>query len=293
MNRHMRRKMNRLRMVRGPMEIQGMDNFGDPNGFGQGDGNTPGGGGNQQRQPNQQPGNNGNGNGDGFQYGNTPGPIFGQDDDNGDSEIDDIIKAFQAPDGNDDSQPDFQPMEDVAPERITEMQQRVADQINNMQLPENFLPQDFDPSNPQQLNQAFRSVMQHTLRNALNVVFQPTQLAMQSMSANFMNAMNQKFADTKHGQKELQTIESLVPEYSDPRYASMVKPMDDALKARGKKPEERAQTLRKVLNQMGIKSDGNPGQQRRTSNPNQPSGGVTTGKTALDKFFGGFGGNGR
>lgn len=283
MNRHMRRKMAKLRGLRAP-DLNGFEAFGDPNGYGQGDGNFGGGGagggnGNQQ-------------NGDGGQQ-HQQGPLFGQEDEDSiDADLQDMFKAF-APDNPDDAQadPGFQLMEDVSPETITEMQERVSSQINAMQLPDNFLPPDFDPSNPQQLNQAFRSVMQHTLRNALGVVFQPTQLAMQSMNANFQNMLNQKLVESRTGMQESQIIETEVPEINDPTYGPMLKMMDSTLKQKGKKPQERAKTLRKMLGQMGVQAQPAGSNSRRTANPGAApnSGGVTSGKAALDKFFGGFG----
>lgn len=282
MNRHMRRKMSRLQMLRAPGELDGIGDFGDPNGYGQQDGNFGGGGGGgQQRQQNDT---------NGTQH--QQGPLFGQEEDDGvDQDLQDMFAQFAPAQGEQQEDNGFQLMEDVTQERITEMQNSVANQINNMQLPQDFLPADFDPSNPQQLNQAFRSVMQHTLRNALNVVFQPTQLAMQSMNANFQNMLNQKITESRTGMQDQQVIETEVPEINDPTYGPMLKLMDSTLKSKGKKPQERAKTLRKMLNQMGVQQQPIGSNSRRTANPGAApaSSGVTHGKNALDKFFGGFG----
>lgn len=270
----MKNRINSLFNSTAPMFMSPPDEL---NGIGSFGGSDESGGGADQNQ---------NGNGSGGQS-----PLIGVDDEDGESALDeDVFKMFNPEDGADDDEDDdaSQLSGDVPAEQITAMQTEIQTSIKNMRLPDNIIPQDFDPSDRNQLQTLLTNVQQATIAQSLNVVFKPVQLALKHMKQQMDATIDSKVNSTKKGIQEQSIMEQIVPEVTNPKYAGMIKGMDAQLKANGKSVKERATTLRKMLNQMGINEGGGTGNNRRASNPNQGAGnqGMKTGKSALDSFFG-------
>ena len=276
MFRNQYRFMGRYRMLRAPVDMGGMASFGGAS--------------------ESQPGGGGGGSGaqvdDAFagEGGRQQGGLIGQEDDGEDTELKDMLSAFADPDSGDDDDDDGAQTPGagaVSQEEIGGMQQLVTQTIAQMRMPDNLIPENFDANDPQQLNQLLTRTMQHTVSQSLNVVFKPVQLAMKQMAATLQGEIDTKIKSSTSGMKDSAVLESIVPEINDPQHSGLVKTLDESLKAKGKKVQERAKTIRKMLNQMGIQSNG--AGNRRTSNPNGNSGGgVKTGHAALDEFFGAF-----
>lgn len=220
-------------------------------------------------------------------------PLIGvNDEEDGNSGLDDdVFKMFtpeEDPNADDDDPQNLN--HDVPEAQITAMQTEVQTAIRNMRLPDNIIPADFDPNDRSQLMSVLTNVQQATIAQSLNVVFKPVQLALKHMNQQMNAVIDSKVNATKKGITEQSIFEQIVPEIGNPKYAGMIKGMDAQLQANGKGVKERAQTIRKLLNQMNIKDDTPPsnGNHRRASNPNGGGGqqGMKTGKSALDSFFG-------
>jgi hypothetical protein len=217
-------------------------------------------------------------------------PLIGQDGDDEPNPLNDALALFADPDdddGNDDNG-GTPPVNDVNQEQIAAMRTNVQNAINNMRITDDMIPQDFDANDRGQLTQVMNKLMQATIAQSMNVVFQPVQLAMKQMATTLQQQIKAEVNDSRTGMQDSAVLESIVPEINDPQYNGLVKTLDAQLKAKGKKAKERAQGIRKILNQMGIQSSGG-GNNRRSSNPNNGANqSIKTGHAALDSFFGAF-----
>lgn len=268
-------------LLRAPDDLQGFGSFGSGDSSGGGGGGAGAGAG---------AGAGMDGGAGGFEMPGQQTPLIGVDDGQGESDatLDEIINAFAADEDEDDPGANPWQAPQIPQEQVDQMRQMVQNQIGQMRVTDDMIPQDFDPNDRQQMQQVMNRVMQQTIANSMNVVFQPVQLAMKQMAMTLQNQIETRVNQTQTGMKDSAVFESIVPEINDPKLAGIVKQLDSTIKANGTatKVRERAQLVRKMLNQMGIKSNGSG--DRRTSNPNGGGGNVTKreGHAALDSFFG-------
>lgn len=261
-------------IVRAPDDLQGFGSFGS------GDSSGGGGGGGQQAPIDT---------GGQFEMPGQQSPLIGVNDDGaGDDSLEDIINAFAADDDEDEPDPNAGQAPQIPQDQVDAMRTQVQNAISQMRVTDDMIPQDFDPNDRTQMTNLVNKVMQQTIANSMNVVFQPVQLAMKQMAMTLQNQIDTKISATQTGMKDSAVFESIVPEAADPKFSGLVKQLDTTIKAQGTtKVRERAQLVRKMLNQMGIKSSG--ASERRTSNPGAGNGGPVTkreGHAALDSFFG-------
>lgn len=228
---------------------------------------------------------------DGVDPGNLIDLSSGQDGTKKIKGLEDVFDAFN--DGDDDDlDPDDTTLDDlnlggVPKEKVTAMEQLVQAAIGRMQMPADAIPEDFDPSNRQHVQALQTKTIQAAVQATMGVVFEPVKLALEHAIGSLQKQTDAKLRNMQRISAAGDVIASKVPEINHPQYRGMVRAMDEQLKSKGKKPEERAVTLRKMLNNMGI-NIGKSNSQRRASSPSGGgSGGVKTGTSALDKFFGG------
>lgn len=235
--------------------------------------------------------------GGGFESGSSQqGPLIGFDDEQDDDGLGDVLSAFVNEDDDDTGEVDDTgtnesgAFDDIAPERLQSMQTEVRNAIQNMRLPEAAIPADFDPNDRAQVQTLMNQTIQAAVAQSLNVVFKPVQLAMEHMRDRMNSQIETQIRESRDSSSAQNILESQVPEVNNPKYRGLVTSLDSTLKAKGKKPAERAKAIRKMLNQMGVtEGAGSGGNNRRASNPD--GGGnqsIRTGKAALDSFFGSF-----
>lgn len=252
-------------------EIHGMPSFGD------GTGTQQPAGGNQQQQFDDQHGHV---------------PIFGQEGDDEDSDLKDVLEGFKLGDDEDDEFDDTQDrsqgLSDIPQDQVTALNQKIESTIKNMRIPDGAIPEDFDVSDRTQLTNLMNRTVQAAVAQSLQVVFQPVQMALQHMVGQLDGRIDAKIAGSRDQMSAHAILEQMVPEINDPRHKGLVMTLNETLKSNGKKANERAKLIRKTLNSMGIKAENAQGGGRRMSNPN--GGGnnqsVRTGAAALDSFFG-------
>lgn len=255
-------------ILRAPAELSGFGSFGGGGGTGA-DGGQGGTG------------------GEGGELGSTQQhPLIGEGEDGeeGDSELNELFSAF----GGGDEDENFEPVNigDIPQEDVDAMQTQVQSMIAQVRVPENTIPENFDPSDRTQLMALLNKTAQAAVSSSMGVVFKPVQLAMTQMAAQMKAHVDNSIKASGKQNRDVSVITDLVPEYNDKRYSGMLKGVEQTLIAQGKKPEERAKLMRKMLNQMGIQGD--TGQGRRSSGGTGQGGtaSVRTGKSALDSFFG-------
>lgn len=221
------------------------------------------------------------------------GPIFGSEEETDSlAGMKDVFDAFKSDDDpnpgeiDDTGDDEGDGIEGIPTETVTAMDTEIKAIIGRMKLPDTAIPADFDPNNQQQLKQLLDNTVKSAVAQTMQVVFKPVQLALNHMQVQLGNATDRKIAKASDGMKATSIVESKVPEINHPEHGAMVRDMDKSLRLKGKKPAERADILRKILNQMGIKSNVN---NRSASTPGSSGNGnrqVKTGKTVLDNFFG-------
>lgn len=274
----MRTMVNRLMagtalrmMAHAPVEIQGMGGFGA--GAGGEDGTNPPGG-------------------TQFTEGSQQGKLIGFDDEEPDANLTDIFSAFKGEDDDDDDgepddtglgEPD---MQEVPEEDVKNLQTDITNAIKGMSFGQ--IPADFDINEPGALQRLMDQGVRTAVQQSLNVVFKPVQLAMKHMAGQMKQQIESTVTNSRETNRAQEVLADIVPEINNPVHRPMIQTMDQSLKAKGKKPAERAKTIRKMLNQMGI-TEGAGGNNRRASNPSGGSGETSQkreGKAALDSIFG-------
>lgn len=257
-------------IMRAPPELNGIASFG---------GGTQQSGGGQQTQQSQQ------------EEEHNHVPLFGQEGEGGEESGFDFLEAFgqgQTADDFDDTTGGDAEFGEIPQEEVQGLQTEISNIIKNAGIPASAIPQDFDPNNRDQMLGLINTGVQAALQQALGIVFKPTQMALKHMASQIDTQIDSKIQGSRDTIQARSILEEVVPEINDPKHAGMIQTLDSSLKANGKKPRERANTIRKMLNQMGIRSNSG-GNRRQSSNPNgggSPS--IKTGQAALDSFFGSF-----
>ncbi len=186
--------------------------------------------------------------------------------------------------------------QDASPEAVKALETEITNIIKNIRIPDNALPENFDPTDRTQMQSVLSGLMRNTIAQSLSVVFRPMQLAMQTMANQIDQRVQGQITAATQGQSARQVLAETVPEVNNPQYAPMILQWDANLKSNGKKPQERAQAIRKMLNQMGFKPDQaarSNGNNRTASNPQRqqgnggaaPHASVRQGTAALDSMF--------
>jgi len=221
-------------------------------------------------------------------------PEFDNDEEEGlPEELEDILSAF-TPEGQqfDPLEPNDVGLQPFKPQAIPQnevdaMNTEVKNAIKAMKFPSSAIPADFDPNNREQLQGLLDNVMRAAATQVMGVVFKPVSMSLGHTIRQLENQIDNKLQIAQNTTGARNIILDTVPEYNMPEYSGLVRSMDEQLKRLGKKPSERAATLRKTLNTMGIntrkngKKPGQPGE----SQDGLPQGNMRTGKAALDQFF--------
>ncbi|KAK0039456.1 hypothetical protein Bpfe_031133 [Biomphalaria pfeifferi] len=235
-------------------------------------------------------GNDANGSGaggdeDGFDISDLVG-----DDVEPSNDLKDLLKGFGGADEDDDDDDgagddEGESFTDVSQEEVQALNTKLTTAIANMKVTPDMIPEDFDPTDRAQMAGLMSKLMQSTITQSLGVVFQPMQLAIKQMVSGTKAEIDKRIAASNSSNNANNIILQEVPEYNDPRLRKILQPMNAAMTEAGKKPKERAQLMRKMLNQMGIKKGaGGNGQNRQASGEGATQ--KRTGTAALDKFFG-------
>jgi hypothetical protein len=227
------------------------------------------------------------------------------DDSNNSNQIDEdlstALQMFGSDEDDDGDDTTVQPLDgfkDVSAEEVTALQTQIQNQIRGMQVPIDMIPEDFNMNDRTQVQAVLSNVLRAAVAQSMSVSFRPMQLAMQSLTNQVDNRIQTSLSNAQKGMSARQTIESIIPEIKNPQHRGMIEMMDKDLKSKGKKPLERANAIRKILNQMGFTPpNSRQGNGRVATNPPNgnpaPTNGngtpsVRTGKAALDAMFSGM-----
>lgn len=159
--------------------------------------------------------------------------------------------------------------------------QELARGIQQLTLPQDAIPENFDPTDPAQLTQVMQRSMQQSAMTAIQLAFRPMQVAMQQLTKDVKAEIQASLNGFGDQQRNRTTLTTIVPEADDPQYSPMVNMLfEQAMKKKGTNANQAAQTVRKALDAMNIRG----GNQNRNSGGDPMSGGFREGKSALDAF---------
>lgn len=208
--------------------------------------------------------------------------IFGNDDDDGDDGDDDSNDDNNDDDGDNDDDSDDDAGKGKKKGQSDE--ERVAAEIANMlkgiAIPEDVIPEDFNPSDPKQFRDVLGKIQQQTAQTSMAMTLRATQVAMQSLVKEMKTEIQSSLRDFGGENQRKQTLESLVPEAKDPALSGLVNTLfKESLKTSKNNPTKAAQAVRKALDAMGVKSRGG---RQRDSDPSEA--GFREGNSALDLY---------
>lgn len=159
--------------------------------------------------------------------------------------------------------------------------QTMAAEIQNMlkgvKLSDDAIPEDFNPSDPQQLRGVMDKAIQQGAMAGMQLTFKPMQAAMKQLATDLQSQMRSMFEEYGGKQGNEKTLARIVPEVEDSEMAPMVNGLfKQAMTKKGATAETAAQAVRKVLDGFGMKRD------KKSDDPF--SGGFKVGNDALDAF---------
>lgn len=207
----------------------------------------------------------------------------GDDDEDEDEDPFALLDQIEDDDDDDDDSDNATDMGKVQKDLQTDM----MNAIKGMSIPEEVIPDDFDPSDSKQLRGVLNDVQQRTALNTLSLVFKPVQVALTQMQTNMGKEIGRRIREATDSLGGQSVLAQEVPEISDPKLGPMIRTMDAAYKAKGKKPLERAKMIRKVLDTTGLKGKGNKSKNQSRSRRQQSThgnSGFLEGSAALDIF---------
>jgi hypothetical protein len=163
-----------------------------------------------------------------------------------------------------------------------EVQAELAKQINTglaaITLPEDIVPEDFNPSDPKQMRSLLTNVSMHGARAAISLMMTPMQVGLGSMAKQLRKEMLTTASTTTQDSVTSRLLEANVPAYKNPK----LKPMVDMVLQQAKtrfpgNPQAQVKVVRKIMASMGTRSG--------SSAPRGNSRGRTNGESgALDLY---------
>lgn len=152
-----------------------------------------------------------------------------------------------------------------------------------LSIPEDLIPENFDPRDPKQLRTLLGDVQKRTASATLSLAMQPVQAALAAMERKFDARLKNSGKQQQLNQSTDQFLETQIPAYADPKRRPFIKSL--VAQAQQTHPKDRKAVVKAVkasMAAMGMKTSyqgaGNRGGQT------QGNGGVLTGDKALDLF---------
>lgn len=174
----------------------------------------------------------------------------------------DTLFEEEEPDAN--AKPPVDPNEPKFP-----TQQEITDEltaaIEGFNLPEDIIPADFNANDPVQLRALMADVGRHAIQSSLATMFRPIETAMRQQEHRVTKLIKESVKGGIDGDKEEQTILSVIPAYGDPAMKKTVRMMYDQAKTKHKDPAQAARVTKQALLSMGVNPAGRKTQIRSAS----------------------------
>lgn len=183
-----------------------------------------------------------------------------------DSVLSEFWKDPNAGDDDDDSDGDPDPQE-VQKALATEMEAS----LSGMTIPEDLIPEDFNPSDPKQFRKLLTDVQAHTARNTLAIMFKPVQASLGHMARQLRKEMQA----TSEGAVSSSNVERMLLQAIPQAKDENIRPVIDHLMSQAKKrfpkdPKKQVLATKKAAALIGIKGSSTTNTGGRSGN--RPSG---------------------
>jgi hypothetical protein len=172
----------------------------------------------------------------------------------------------------------------------TAQYQQLIDNLNRsieqLAVPEELIPEDFDATDPRQLRGLLSNVQKQTARNLLPLFMKPVELGLRRSTEMMQREITERVSNAMKEAKGDSVLEQLVPEISDPKHRKMLRQLYSATAGTGKSEAQRARALRNFIDTSGLLKKGSKGNRSQTSQRTaSPSAGIKTGRKALDAIM--------
>lgn len=162
-----------------------------------------------------------------------------------------------------------------------------ADEINqdiaNITLAENHVPENFDPADRGQLQNLLQNTTRSTVTSTLRVASKMFARIMQNQRDALLGEIDTRITSAGEARNERERLVKAIPEAADPTLAPMVQMLFDTAKKRHSKPSDVIMATRRSLQALGIKLGAKPtGQNGDTRVPMNTEGNTGLG---LEAFF--------
>lgn len=153
--------------------------------------------------------------------------------------------------------------------------------IKNFAIPEGAIPEGFDPADPKQFRAVTGALIQQGIRQALNLMFQPVQLSLDSARRQMRAETRAIVGERVEGSSFQTMLERAIPASTNPLH----KPVIDVVVAQARRknpdnPQAAIADAKKALGVMGV----NINARAAGGQPRPSEGGKRTGLSALDLF---------
>lgn len=133
---------------------------------------------------------------------------------------------------------------------------QLAKDLKALTVPADFLPENFDPSNREQLASAFSRAQQHGASNTLRLFFPIMDRALKAQRASILQEVGTQL-NTNTSESRIQVmLESAIPEAADAALGPIVKTIFKQARGRHEKPAAAIAATKKALAAIGVKLGG-------------------------------------
>lgn len=171
--------------------------------------------------------------------------------------------------------------EDPGTVRARQVATQLQEGIERIALPKDLLPADFDPSNREQLGNAFMAIQKHTARQTMGLIFPIMRDAITSMRETLQGEMDKRIQGNTSRQRTEAALIAAIPEAADPALGPVVKNLFKQATARHKdSPDKAIAATKRAMQALGMKLGGGnrqPGDGQQTRRQGQ--------RDPLDQFF--------
>lgn len=194
--------------------------------------------------------------------------------------------AEDPPEEGDEEQDEDDGLEDdpANPGKKITSEQKLAGELQNMlkgfKITTEDFGADFDVNDPAKFAAAMTAVQRKAAVATMQMVLKPVQVALEKQTAVFQKQIEASLSNFSNQSTSKNALKELVPEVDDPELSGLINSLFTQAQKKAKNPVAAAQTVRKAIDAMGLKSKAVA---KRTSDPFS-GGSKLEGAAALDMF---------
>lgn len=161
---------------------------------------------------------------------------------------------------------------------------QLQEQITNFRLPDDLIPEDFDPTDRTQLGKLLVSTQQHSIKQTLGLAFGIMNRALQAQKTELQADFDTRLGNWNQANRTEAMLATQIPEYEDPALKPVVKTLYEQAKKRHSKTADAIAATKSALKALGGRLSGNPAD-RGEGAPRPGNRGRGPNATGIDSFF--------